>query len=164
MIGTHIVLKEDARTSCVGSDCFDDLKHNIALKELDEKTISYFQWIKEKDCKESNQILQQEKCSIAFFLNTVLYPALVSNNFVEHLRKAWSQWQITKYLIEVAGIEIRMREDFQKDIKILCTSDTFLPIVELVSLPWCATQSLQRCLRPTIQRNVWIHHYVKHKV
>lgn len=65
---------------------------------------------------------------------------------------------------EVAGIEIRMREDFQKDIKILCTSDTFLPIVELVSLPWCATQSLQRCLRPTIQRNVWIHHYVKHKV
>lgn len=75
------------------------------------------------------------KCSIEIFLNTVLYPALVSNNIVEHLRKAWSQWQITKYLIEVAGIEIRMREDFQKDIKILCTSDTFLPIVELVSLP-----------------------------
>ena len=59
---------------------------------------------------------------------TVLYPALVGNDFAEHLRKAWSQWQITKYPIEVVGgendVAIRTREDFQEDIKFLCTSET----------------------------------------
>ena len=113
---------------CGGSDWFADLKHNIALKDLDEKIISYSQWIKEKDGEKRKQILRQEKCSIVTFLDTVLYPALVGNDFAEHLRKAWSQWQITKYPIEVVGgendVAIRTREDFQEDIKFLCTSET----------------------------------------
>ena len=98
------------------------------MKDLDEKIISYSQWIKEKDDEKRKQILRQEKCSIVIFLDTVLYPALVGNDFAEHLRKALSQWQITKYPIEVVGgendVAIRTREDFQEDIKFLCTSET----------------------------------------
>ena len=63
------------------------------------------------------------------FLENILHSALVKNNFPEHLRKAWCQWQITKHPINVISnsendVAIRTREDFQEDIKFLCASET----------------------------------------
>ena len=56
--------------------------------------------------------------------------ALVGEPFPEHLRKAWNQWHIAKVPMIVppgsssSSVALRTREDYQEDIKFLCTSET----------------------------------------
>ena len=118
---------------CNGAKWFSDLEQKLLDCNLDEKDISYSQWKRIKDGKKSHQILQQEKCGVVAFVQEVLVEALLKRkftktSFAEHLRKAWNQWQITKSAIVFDGNEdevaIRTREDFQEDLKFLCTSET----------------------------------------
>ena len=55
--------------------------------------------------------------------------SLVKEKFPEHLRKSWNQWHITKKALivpseVVSDVVIRTREDYQEDLKFLCTSET----------------------------------------
>ena len=108
----------------------ENLLHQIEERELQNKIISYTQWVSEKDCKNNKQILQKNKCSVILFINDILLASIWSTRkFPEHLRKAWNQWQITKYPIVVSSmftkdVAIRTREDYQEDLKFLCTSET----------------------------------------
>lgn len=121
--------------NCGGNEWFENLKKESS--HLSDQIITYTQWIKENEDGKSKQILRQEKCCLSSFLETVFRPALIElknkkakkyNAFPEHLRKAWAQWQLTKHPLRVSGdsetVAVRTREDFQEDIKFLCTSET----------------------------------------
>ena len=64
------------------------------------KIITYSQWIREYDVEEkkSKVLLVKRSCNIIEFINDVLLKSISSPNFQfpEHLRKAWTQWDLTK--------------------------------------------------------------------
>ena len=112
---------------CGAMQWFNQLKQRVKDRDLGKESITYSQWVKEKDGEKAIKVLRKVKCNLDVFLDDVLQAALV--DFPEHLRKAWSQWQVTKYPIEVVSncqndVAIRTREDFQENIKFLCMSET----------------------------------------
>ena len=136
-------------SKCNGDEWLSELKDLLVERKLEGKIVTYSQWVSEEadktgtleqkntdttedseqKKKQKKQILRQEKCTIIEFLNDICHNALIKSKFPEHLRKAWCQWQITKMPIKVISVStndvaIRTREDFQEDIKFLCTSQT----------------------------------------
>ena len=114
---------------CGGEDWLSNLKKTIKEKKLNNTDMTYSQWVAEYEGKKRMQILRKKVCKIKEFLDTVLWSALVKDNFPEHLRKAWCQWQITKHPLIVSSLRssdvaVRLREDYQEDIKFLCVSET----------------------------------------
>ena len=115
---------------CPGNSWFASLLKTITSNnELKKKDITCSQWISEREGKKTRQVLRQLKMNIIKFIQEVLQNCLLENKFPEHLRKAWNQWQITKYPLTVTSndpndVAIRTREDYQEDIKFLCMSET----------------------------------------
>ena len=103
------------------------LKHLITQKITGN--VAYSLWISEREGKKTTQTLRKLHLEVKEFVNKVLGLALVEVKFPEHLRKAWMQWKITKQGLVVIGnnpndVALRTREDYQENIKFLCTSET----------------------------------------
>ena len=47
--------------------------------------------------------MRQGKCNIITFIKDVFLSSLSTENFADHLRKSWIQWQITKKPLGVLG-------------------------------------------------------------
>ena len=98
---------------------------------LEKKKITFSSWVRAlgSDGKKK-QILKQDQANIIDFVKDILIKALVGEPFPEHLRKAWNQWHITEVPMIVppgsssSSVALRTREDYQEDIKFLCTSET----------------------------------------
>ena len=83
-----------------------------------------------KTMEKKKQSLKKESYKVLEFLENILFEHRKGKRpFAEHLRKAWNQWQIKKFPIKVIGpntfdVAIRTLENFQEDLKFLCTSET----------------------------------------
>ena len=74
----------------------------------------------------------------------------------KHLRKAWNQWQITKYPVNVSSdndmdAAVQTHKDYQEDMNFLFTSQTVSK--GTVSLWWFVTQLSWRYSKLMTQRN-----------
>ena len=114
-----------------GDRWLKDLLEQICEEEgLEKKNITFSSWVRAEGLdRKKKQILKQDKINIIDFM-TMLNKFLIEIPFPEHLRKAWNQWNITKSpLILTEGcsdtdVIVRTREDYQEDVKFLCTSET----------------------------------------
>ena len=120
---------------CGVNPWLESLEGKMIERKVDGMDITYSQWVREEDGndKKGNKkfkvVLRQMKCNIITFIKDVFFRSLSTENFADHLRKSWIQWQITKKPLAVVGdgendVVIRTREDYQEDIKFLCTSET----------------------------------------
>ena len=110
-----------------GKKILTEIEGESRIRGLNEIDITYSQWVRERNDGKSQVILRQKCCNIIHFVQDILMKAL--DEFPEHLRKAWMQWQITKIPLIVPSnnpldVVIRTREAFQEDLKFLCVSET----------------------------------------
>ena len=105
---------------CTGNSWFASLLKIITSNnELKKKDIACSQWISEREGCKTRQVLRQLKMNIIKFIQEVLQNCLLEKKIAVHLRKAWNQWQITKYPLTVTSsdpndVAIRTREDYQE--------------------------------------------------
>ena len=116
--------------SCGGEDWYKELLRQIKDKDMGKKSITFSRWVSEKGSDgKKKQILKQESLALDDFVKKILFESLVEESFPEHLRKAWNQWEITKKPLRVipaqpTDVGIHTHEDYQQDVKFLCSSET----------------------------------------